>query len=44
MIIGGLVDGTGLSASEVDAMTAPEAIYWWNCIMAYREHVSSKED
>jgi len=38
-----LVDGTGLSASEVDGFTAADATFWWNCIMAYREAVSKKE-
>lgn len=43
MIMGGLVDGTGLSSSEVDAFTAPTAIFWWNAIMAFREAASKKD-
>ncbi|MGO4558327.1 hypothetical protein [Mesorhizobium sp. 2RAF21] len=43
MILGGLVDGTGLSASEVDRFTATDAVFWWNAIMAYREEASKKE-
>jgi hypothetical protein len=43
VILGGLVDGTGLSAAEVDQFTARDATFWWNAIMAYREEVAKKE-
>ncbi|MBB3947213.1 hypothetical protein GGQ73_003179 [Rhizobium skierniewicense] len=37
---GGVADGSGFSAAEIDAMTIDELRFWWNCIMAYRNHVS----
>lgn len=43
MILGGLVDGTGLSTADVDRFTAADAGFWWNAIMAFREEVSKKE-
>lgn len=43
MILGGLVDGTGISWAEAANMTAAEAVFAWNCIMAYREAVRPKE-
>lgn len=44
MIMGGLVDGTGLSAAEVDGFTAAKATFWWNAIMAYRKAVADTKD
>lgn len=35
MIVGGLIDA-GQPASEVDAMTARDLIYWWNRLVTYR--------
>ncbi len=38
-MIGGLADGSGFSAGEIEAMTIDRIQFWWNCIMAYRKHV-----
>ena len=42
MILGGLVDGTGISWAEASAMTAAEAVFAWNCIMAFRKATTEK--
>lgn len=36
---GGLADGSGFSATEIEAMTIDGLQFWWNCIMAYRKSV-----
>ncbi len=38
-MVGGLADGSGFSAVEIEAMTIDGVRFWWNCIMAYRKHV-----
>ncbi|WP_280177830.1 hypothetical protein [Rhizobium sp. RU35A] len=44
MIIGGIAEGTGFSAAEIDAFTARDALYWWNCVMAFRAEIQKKQD
>lgn len=39
-MIGGLADGSGFSAAEIDDMTINQVRFWWNCIMSYRKHVN----
>lgn len=39
-MVGGLADGSGFSADEIEAMTIDRIRFWWNCIMAYRKSVS----
>lgn len=43
MILGGLAEGTGFSAAEIDGFDAAQAVFWWNCVMAYRKAVSEKD-
>jgi len=42
VILGCLADETGFTAAEIDAMDARTAIYWWNCIMAYRRRMAEE--
>lgn len=39
-MVGGIADGSGFSAGEIEAMTIDSIQFWWNCIMAYRKSVS----
>lgn len=42
MILGGLAEGTGFSAAEIEGFTADQAAFWWNCLMAFREAVKKE--
>lgn len=44
MILGGLADGSGFSASEIGAMTKDQAVTWWNCIMSFRQEVQKQSE
>lgn len=39
-MVGCLADGSGFSEAEIDNMTIDKVRFWWNCIMAYRNHVN----
>lgn len=39
MMLGGLADGTGFSAEELESFTIDRIKFWWNNIMAFREAV-----
>lgn len=44
MILGGLADGSGFSAAEIEAMTKDQAVTWWNCIMSFRQEVQKQSE
>lgn len=38
-MLGCLVESSGFSEAEIVNMTIDTVRFWWNCIMAYRQHV-----
>ncbi|NKX15805.1 hypothetical protein HGG75_05055 [Ochrobactrum pseudogrignonense] len=43
VILGGIADGSGFSAAEIDLMDAATATFWWNSIMAFRNRIKEAE-
>lgn len=39
-MLGGITEGSGFSATEIETMTIDKVRFWWNCIMAYRKKVN----
>ena len=38
-MLGGLADGTGFSADEIESFTVDRVRFWWRNLMAFRQAV-----
>ncbi len=39
-MLGAIGDGTGFSADEIEGFDFSRVLFWWNCLMAWREHAA----